>query len=202
VNVLHTEQPEQHADDEDIHYGAHERPCPSCRSPISAVKLFSRQAFEPTDAELLPTEEKTRTMKVDDSDDDMPSVADIFKVFGKAKGKTKHTKKRTARPARIIDSDDVVPEDDEEQDDDDDDDDMSDFIVQSDEDEEEKNERLKIKKRLGKRRAVVLDSDDEMDQDESDIIHGAKKYVPEQPEQIRLMPRFLPSTKMKVSILH
>jgi hypothetical protein len=135
-------------------------------------------------------------MKVDDSDEDMPSVADIFKVSSKGKGKAKKAKKRPARRARILDSDDVIPEEDEE-----DDDDMSDFIVQSDEDEEEKNERLKIKKRMGKRRAIVLDSDDEVDQEESDIIHGAKKYVPEQPEQIRLMPRFLPSTKMKVRLI-
>uniref|UniRef100_A0A8H8CFK2 Uncharacterized protein n=1 Tax=Psilocybe cubensis TaxID=181762 RepID=A0A8H8CFK2_PSICU len=79
-----------------------------------------------------------------------------------------------------------------------DDDDMSDFIVQSDEDEEEKDARRALKKRLGKKRAnIILDSDDEPDTpEEKEIIFGVrKKHVPT--EDIKLMPKFLPSTKMK-----
>jgi len=105
----------------------------------------------------------------------------------------KSENKRAATRARqIIDSH-------EGSDDDDDDDDMSDFIVDDDEDEEEKDARRMSKKRLGKRRAnVVLDSDDEMEDspEEIGILYGRK--VPLPAGKIALMPKFLPSTKMKV----
>lgn len=91
----------------------------------------------------------------------------------------------------MVDSENEVSEDD------DDDDDLSDFIVHSDEDEEEKDARRALKKRLtnGKRstRQIILDSDDE-----ADVIHGARPTFEGTPEQIALMPKFLPSTKMKV----
>lgn len=90
--------------------------------------------------------------------------------------------------------------DSESEDSDDDDDDMSDFIVESDEDEEEKDARRARKTRLGKKRAkLLLDSDEEMEY--ADVICGAKPdYVDIPLEEIKLMPRFLPSTKMKVRI--
>ena len=80
------------------------------------------------------------------------------------------------------------------------DDDMSDFIVGSDEDEEEKDARRALKKRVGKKRAhVILDSDDERDTpEEKEIIFGVRKKVAISKAAIKLMPRFLPSTKMKV----
>ena len=76
---------------------------------------------------------------------------------------------------------------------------MGDFIVESDEDEEEKEACLALKRRLGKRKAtIVLDSDEEMDTpEEQEVIFGRKK-MPVSEEAIRLMPKFLPSTKMKV----
>jgi hypothetical protein len=167
---------------------------PSCRTAICKAKLFSRKAFEPTDAELVKGEDKPIAIDVDDSDVEMPAVSEISKPpQGKGKGKAK-AKKRTAGFSRVLDS-----EEEEEEEEDAYDSDMSDFIVQSDEDEEEKNGRLKIKKRLGKRRAIVVDSEDE--DCEEDVIFGAKpdKSVPK--DEIKLMPRFLPSTKMKVSII-
>jgi hypothetical protein len=163
---------------------------PSCRTAICKDKLFSRKAFEPTDAELVKGEDKPITIDVDDSDVEMPAVSEISKPSqGKGKGKAK----RTAGFSRVLDSEEEEEEADAY------DSDMSDFIVQSDEDEEEKNARLKIKKRLGKRRAIIVDSEDE--DYEEDVIFGAKpdKSVPK--GEIKLMPRFLPSTKMKVSII-
>ena len=103
----------------------------------------------------------------------------------------KSEKKRGAtRARRIIDSDEGSDEDD-----------MSDFIVEDGEDEEEKDARRMSKKRLGKRRAtVVLDSDEEMEDspEEKQVLFGKK--IPLSTEKIELMPRFLPSTKMKVRV--
>lgn len=100
-------------------------------------------------------------------------------------------RKRKASARRVLSSDDDF-EDDEDS--------MSDFIVDSDEDEEEKNARRALKKRLrkGKERAreVIEISDDEED---SDVIFGAKPDGPLDEEKRKLMPKFLPSTKMKVS---
>jgi hypothetical protein len=135
----------------------------------------------------------------------MPDTRNIFtkirKITDKAKAKAKKPK-RTAGRFRVLDSDDIQPDseaDSETEDDDDDDDEMSDFIVQSDEDEEEKDARRKLKKQLGKRKAIIVDSDDDIEEDspeEREIIFGKKIAVSK--EAIKLMPRFLPSTKMKV----
>jgi len=77
---------------------------------------------------------------------------------------------------------------------------MSDFIVESDEDEEEKDARRALKKRLGKKRAnVIFDSDDEPDTpEEKEVLFGVRKRKDISPEALKLMPRFLPSSKMKV----
>jgi len=86
---------------------------------------------------------------------------------------------------------------------DDSDDDMSDFIVQSDEDEEEKDTRRELKlkqKSTNPGKAAILDSDEELDlPDFHDVVFGRpkpKEDIP--PEVLKTMPRFLPSTKMKV----
>ena len=89
--------------------------------------------------------------------------------------------------------------------DDGDDDDMSDFIVESDEDEEEKDAHRELKRLKGKGKAkeviVISDSEDDSEDDgDDDIIFGAKldRFARRGPANVKLMPKFLPSTKMKV----
>jgi hypothetical protein len=147
--------------------------------------MFSRQAFEPTDADLDPT-----VVKPEDGDDtDIPDISDVFEdaiKVSKGKGKAKK------RARRIVDS-----EDDSEGGLDSE---MEDFIVHSDEDEAEKDAR-RAEKRLGKKRAIAkIESDDEMESgDDREVIYGKKARVSILKEQVELLPRFLPSTKMKVN---
>ena len=153
---------------------------PSCRTAVSGNKIFSRQAFEPTDVDLDPT-----IVKPEDDDDD---ILDIFEDAFKG---TKEKAKATKRARRIVDSeDDSEGELDSE---------LEDFIVQSDEDEASKDVRRAEKKLLGKKRAVTkYESDDDMDSGEDcDVIYGKKPRVSMPKEQVGLLPRFLPSTKMK-----
>jgi hypothetical protein len=135
---------------------------------------------------------------VDDSDEDVMDVGRAFKSDIKDKGKAKTGKPKQTAPSKR-DLDDINSDEEEELDDDDDE--MSDFIVQSDEDEEEKDVRRSLR-HLSRRRAIVIDSEDDMGDspEEKEVIFGAKKskgLIFD--EQIKLMPRFLPSTKMKVS---
>ncbi|TFK47603.1 P-loop containing nucleoside triphosphate hydrolase protein [Heliocybe sulcata] len=181
-----------HVDDanNEIRYKADERPCPTCRGAISETKLFSRLAFEPTDQELE---------KAMNPESDRVDVDDVMKKTKSAKGKAR---KRNARrmmyssDAEEAGADDIEDDEEDEEEEDEDDDDLRDFIVQDDEDEEEKDERRAQKKRLGKARAIVLDSDDEAD---AEIIYGKKSPEPVRPAdgKIRLMSKFIPSTKMK-----
>jgi hypothetical protein len=164
---------------------------PSQRSDASREKLFSRAAFEPSEKDLHPEAQD------DIVDEDAPPTR-----AQKGKGKAK----KPSRAHRLFsDSDDEMgddtvtgPEDDYVQDDDDDD--ISDFIVHSDEDEEEKDVRRALKMRLRKKRNnIILDSDDEPEMpEERGLIFGIRKKVPLSEEAIKLLPRFLPSTKMKV----
>lgn len=154
----------------------------------------------PSDADLLPGTENSKP----DSDAEMEDLTIFVKDHkGKGKGKGKAKPKKVKRAARriVLDSDDIIPSE-AESDDEKDDDDISDFIVESDEDEEEKDARRELKKRLGKKKAfVVLDSDEEMEDtpEESEVLFGARK-PPVSDGVAKLMPRFLPSTKMKVCI--
>ncbi|KDR76486.1 hypothetical protein GALMADRAFT_246858 [Galerina marginata CBS 339.88] len=173
-----------------------QRPCPVCRSPVSQEVLFSRQAFEPSEKELKPPAEKD-----EDEDSEMSDIDDYPTNDRKGKGKAAAPKKsgRTRRRAFFEsddEGDDVLKSASEEEDDEDED--MSDFIVESDEDEEEKDARRALKKRLGKKRAtIILDSDDEPETpEEKEVIFGVRKKVPAK-EKVKLMSRFLPSTKMK-----
>lgn len=170
VNVINTPLVEN--SDENAKYRDEERPCPTCRGIVSKHKIFSRRAFEPSDEEIGIA----------------GGVAEQL-IDVKLKPVPGRTLRKRKPAKRILDSD--------VEDDDDFDNDLSDFIVESGEDEEEKDARRALKKRLGKRRAIVL-SDDEMDFDD-DVICGANPDVYIPPEQIKLMPKFLPSTKMKVS---
>jgi hypothetical protein len=146
--------------------------------------LFSLCAFEPSDTDLSRGHEE--------EDVEMTDVP--------VKGKAKARAKRGAR--RMPDSDEVIviDSDEEESEDDDDDDDMSDFIVESDEDEEEKDIRRALKRNRANRRPIVLDSDDEDTPEDSEAIFGERPKTQISQEQIKLMPRFLPSTKMKVLV--
>lgn len=110
----------------------------------------------------------------------------------KGKGKGKAIPKRKKKP--YYDSEDDGEHSSE-------DDGLSDFIADEDEDsEDEKAARKRLSKRLGKKRAIVLDSDEE-ESDDGEVLFGRPSPtmadIPK--EQIRMMPRFLPSTKMKVS---
>ncbi|OAX39929.1 hypothetical protein K503DRAFT_865031 [Rhizopogon vinicolor AM-OR11-026] len=161
-------------------YKGSERPCPSCRAPISADAIFIRVAFEPTDAELSG---KKSASSSSDSDDEMLRVSDMIIRGIKGKGRARRIRKRRA----VYDSDYE----------DDDDDDLSDFIVEDDEDGEEKDTKREMKKRLKKRRAMVVESDDEFDADEREVVIGRSSWkVPASMDQVKTMSRFLPSTKM------
>lgn len=159
---------------------------PSCRTAICKEKIFARYVFEPSDEELNPR-------PVDDDDVQMADGT-RRKTNRKGKGKKKAPKRLRREPAGsfLLNSD---TEEDEEEDDD-----LSDFIVQSDEDEEEKDARREMKN--AKRKAFVVFDDDDIEDtpEDRDIVFG-KKNVQEKklsPEAIQLLPRFLPSTKMKV----
>lgn len=169
---------------------------PVCRGDICREKLFPRSAFEPSDKDLYPEAEDD---VVDEDYDAPPSRAQ--------KGKARKGKK-PSRAGRPLDSDDEMGDEPVTGSDDDyveadEDDDISDFIVHSDEDEEEKDARRLLKKRLGKKRMnVVLDSDDELGTpEEKEVIFGARKKARLSEVAIKLMPRFLPSTKMKVCMV-
>ncbi|KAA1473050.1 hypothetical protein DENSPDRAFT_219273 [Dentipellis sp. KUC8613] len=190
-------------------YRAHERPCPTCRSAVSSDKLFSRAAFEPTDADLEAATNATNPsqyIKVDSSDTEMlgnESEDDVTYV-GKGKARARPVRAVRKKPRRkMYDSEDDSEHADL-------DDDLSDFIVGSDEDEEEKAARRRsTRKRVSKKRAIVLDSDDE-----EDVVFGLPKKQPVKAEpqaqagpsgsgeakgkgKVQLMSKFLPSTKMK-----
>ena len=141
---------------------------------------------------------------VDEDDEDSSAPPPARAQKGKGKGKAKKTKKPSRARRSFAHSDvemgdevDTGSEDDYVEDDDDED--ISDFIVQSDEDEE-KDVRRALKKRLGKKRMnTVFDSDDELETiEEKDVIFGVRKKARLSEEAIKLLPRFLPSTKMKV----
>ncbi|KAJ7637082.1 SNF2 family N-terminal domain-containing protein [Roridomyces roridus] len=180
-------------DGADPAYKANERPCPSCRSPVCEEKLFLAAAFEPTDKDLAGDADEEEDVEMEDVKPTLP----VSKGKGKAKAK-RPARKNTARKFIVLDSSDDEAEDvqsEYEQDSD-----LEDFIVQSDEDEEEKDAVRNSKKRLGKRRATtIVDSDDEIEEDlpeEKEILFGARNKKLSK-EAIKMMPKFLPSTKMK-----
>lgn len=158
-------------------YSPNERPCPTCRGPICKEKLFNRSAFEPDDSELYGKGE---------GGDDVEMI-DTEAVDVKGKGKEVLAPGRTLRKRKqthqIIDCDDS------------DDDSMDDFIVE----DVYKAPKPKNNVGKGKQRAIIL-SDDEDDE----IIFGAKPAVPAPTSngEIKTLPKFLPSTKMKVWYLN
>ncbi|CCM00776.1 uncharacterized protein FIBRA_02818 [Fibroporia radiculosa] len=169
--------------DEQVKYKSDERSCPSCRGTISKQKLFSRSAFDPNDDDTGDVEKGSEAREATNVLDTLDDVTEEARPkLGRI------LRKRKLRQRHFMDSDDEGDEGD--------DGDMSDFIVQSDEDEEEKDTRRALKQRLSKRRAIVISDDDDDDID-PDVICGAKPDVDAPPEQIKLMPKFLPSTKMK-----
>ncbi|KAJ7128105.1 SNF2 superfamily protein, partial [Mycena filopes] len=198
--VFETPLPEQGGNANGYICKANERPCPACRTPISVEQVFASAAFQPTEKDL-----EDDVKAEGDSDIEMLDVMPA-KTTSKDKGKGKSQAKRPARKSAskkfiVLDSSDVETDVDSDPEDDAKDSDMSDFIVESDEDEEEKDARAAVKKRLGKRRAVnvIIDSDDENVDDtplEKEVLFGAPKKKLTK-EEVKLMPRFLPSTKMK-----
>ncbi|KAF7349219.1 putative ATP-dependent helicase C23E6.02 [Mycena sanguinolenta] len=190
-DVFKTPAPEQ----ANGRYKADERPCPACRSPITSEKLFPSAAFEPTDKDLAG--------ESDDQGSDIEMLyAKPAKPVSKSRGKTKEKAQRPARKAPkeiVLDSSDVGGSD-NALGDDYEGSDLSDFIVESNEDEEEKDARRKMK-RLGKwRRITIVDSDDEMEEapEETEVLFGRRPRLSK--AEVKLMPRFLPSTKMKAMI--
>jgi len=122
-----------------------------------------------------------------DSDVEMLSDDDQEFYSGKGKAKALTRPKRSAIGLRTqIESDD--------------DDDMSDFIVESDKDEDEKDARRAIKQRLRKKRVnIVIDSDDDTPEGKA-VLFGMREEEMS-PETVKLLPRFLPSSKMKVRFM-
>ncbi|KAL4260457.1 SNF2/RAD54 helicase family protein [Pleurotus pulmonarius] len=177
-----------------------DRPCPVCRSSITAEKLFSRSAFEPSEEDLDPSLAKPKP-KADANEDPNSVFWRTRKGKGKAKAKAKGKTKTKSKRVTVIDSaDECYSEEEEASEDYEDDDNMSDFIVDSDEDEdyEEKSASRAIKKRLTKR-TIVLDSDDEKPDEQ--VVFGLKPVIKPTPAAhdgtVMMMPKFLPSTKMK-----
>ena len=195
-----------------IRYKANEKPCaslpfgllryfltgcpftgPSCRSPVSLDRLFSRQAFEPTDADLAGDESvpvKSETVDVDDPELGSDIAGDAFPPMD-VKGKGKALAKKRLR-RRVVD-----PEDDTEGELDSD---LDDFIVQSDEDESEKDIRLAERRRLGRKRTIRQVLSDTEDDEDNEVVYGKTRKVSlaiAEDVDIKMMPRFLPSTKMK-----
>lgn len=107
------------------------------------------------------------------------------------KGKGKAKAKPARRTRRAYDSEDDSEHEEL-------DDGMSDFIVEDD-DDEDRPYRRRSKRQAGTKRArpIILDSEDEAE--EEGLLFGTQKPVKVPTEQMKLMPRFLPSTKMKVS---
>ncbi|KAJ7484700.1 SNF2 superfamily protein [Mycena latifolia] len=191
-DVLDTPLPEQAGNGEAVRYKADERPCPACRSVICREKLFRSAAFEPTDKDLQGDE---------DSDIEMLD-AEPAKSLSKGKGKAKRpVRKSAARKFVVLDSSDAEVDEETASEDDAADSGLSDFIVESDEEEEEKDARRMMKKRLGKRRAITIVDSDEEDEivddtpEEKEVLFGAKPKLFK--DAVKLMPRFLPSAKMK-----
>ncbi|KAH8116128.1 SNF2 family N-terminal domain-containing protein [Phellopilus nigrolimitatus] len=99
-------------------YKPDEHPCPSCRAPICKSKLFSREAFEPTDEDLnidekpVKSESKTKGKMrsyatTEDEDEEMPDIQSLLssqdakgKTKAKAKGKSKMKAKPKAKPKK------------------------------------------------------------------------------------------------------
>ncbi|KAJ6590535.1 SNF2 superfamily protein [Mycena vulgaris] len=197
-DVLQTPLPDQAGNGEAPKYKADERPCPACRSAICSEKLFPSAAFAPSDKELQGDGNGDSDIEMLDAEPAKPAP----KGKGKAKAKAKRpTRKSAARKFVVLDSSDAEVDEEMASEDDAGDSDLSDFIVESDEDEDEKDARRNLKKRIGKRRAIILDSDDEDEvvnddtPEEKEVLFGAKPKLSK--EAIKLMPRFLPSKKMK-----
>ncbi|KAK7471064.1 hypothetical protein VKT23_002480 [Stygiomarasmius scandens] len=172
---------------------ADERPCPTCRSPVCQDLIFSRAAFEPTEEELHP--------KAHDSDVEMFDVEEALAPKKRGRGKGTAKSKRS-RGDKVIDVDALDSEDDYEEEDDDDDN-LSDFIVSDgadDDDEYVPRSRRKMKKPMVSKRknVIVVDSDEEEEQspEEKVLIFGRKRKSLSAKE-IKMLPRFFPSTKMK-----
>ncbi|KAL1744579.1 SNF2 family N-terminal domain-containing protein [Schizophyllum fasciatum] len=192
-------------------YKADERPCPTCREPISEDRLYKRDAFEPTDDELNGRVKEEPEVIDIDSDSDYAMDTSDRKGKGKAKAVPQRRSTRTRRPSSKmrVDTDDeeygadsVESDPESNSDDDDYDDDMSDFIVEADEDEEEKDIQRALKRQArsqakGKRRAMKIE-----DSDDEGVVFGLPKQTRVTPakdggEKAELMSRFLPSTKMR-----
>jgi len=160
--------------------------------------LFPSAAFESSQKDLAGDPHAD-----DDEDIEMKDVKPA-KPVSKSKGKGEAERppgKSTARRFVVLDSSDAEDEGQPASEDDD----ASDLSVESD-GEEKKDARRDLKKRLGRTRAIttIVESDDSDDDHEmncdsregKEILSGAKNKRLSK-EAIKLMPKSLPSTKMK-----
>ncbi|PFH46796.1 hypothetical protein AMATHDRAFT_7394 [Amanita thiersii Skay4041] len=97
---------------------------------------------------------------------------------------------------KFDEEDTTQPLDEEEEEDDDGSSSLDGFIVPDDEDEEEYTQRRR-KTRQQKKKVVVESDDEEIDESIEGVVFGAKPKTEPSEGPIQLMPRFLPSTKMK-----
>lgn len=124
-------------------------------------------------------------------------------VFDEKKGKRK-TKLQHPRRQAVIDVD-AFDSEEEEEEGNDGDDNLDDFIVPDDVDDDDeyapRSRKKKVKKPMVNKRknVIVLDSDEEEEQtpEEKELIFGRKRKSLSEKE-IKMLPRFFPSTKMKV----
>ncbi|KZT61690.1 hypothetical protein CALCODRAFT_490930, partial [Calocera cornea HHB12733] len=207
-------------------YKAAERPCPSCRQPISQEKLFRRSAFEPSDDQLAgilgrpgvkdepfvqdEAYVKSEPFVKEESDDDldMPSVDELISLGispkqAKGKGRAQERVKK-GRVKREQGKKRKGRSSLSESEDDDSEGSLDDFIVHTDEDEDEKDQRLtNRKKNKGKQRAIKPDpfSEDEI-VDVDNLDDDSEEDIKPYRQKVTLksfpkMSKFLPSTKMK-----
>jgi hypothetical protein len=159
--------------------------------------MFTLSAFEPTEEELNPK-------KWDDSDVEMLDVEEELVPKKKGKGKAKPKRKtRRAVDDEFIDVDAMETED--ESSEESEDDNLSDFIVpdDADDDDEYTLRPKKMKKPMinNRKNVIIIDSDEkDEDPEEKELILGRKRKSLSAKE-IKMLPRFFPSTKMKVRAL-
>ena len=90
-----------------------ERPCPSCRQPISADRLYDMRAFEPTDRELEARRDSARHTPMDVDEAEVEEVLDSSSDEDEMPSKKgKPAKRKRAVVAVITDDEDSdLPED-------------------------------------------------------------------------------------------
>ncbi|KAF9517774.1 hypothetical protein BS47DRAFT_1389493 [Hydnum rufescens UP504] len=186
-------------------YKANERPCPTCRGPISRAHAYKRAAFEPVqklqndtnsdDEDEQPHASSSRKRKVEGNQPSTPAKSKVNSSNGdmdspavRQVGKRQSQPRKTKAVKRPIIFSDVEDSDDS----------MDDFIVYSDEESMTRSRR----DRLFKEDDDTEGSQAEETDDDDDSNRFVPSSAPVDKKSVKLPPpnslaSFLPSTKMK-----